>query len=40
MKGKFEININGMKAPVEKNGSFVLCPPPCLAEIAVEEFLK
>ncbi|GFH61163.1 hypothetical protein CTEN210_17639 [Chaetoceros tenuissimus] len=40
VKGKFERNIDGMKAPVVKFGSFVWCPPVFLAEVAVEELRK
>lgn len=40
VKEKFESNIDGMKLPVVKSGSFVWSPPPCLAEIAVEELRK
>jgi hypothetical protein len=40
VKGSFESNIDGVKLPVVKAGSFVWCPPPCLAEIAVEELRK
>jgi len=40
VKGSFERNIDGMKLPNISVGFFVWCPPPCLAEVAVEELRK
>ena len=40
VKGSFERNIDGMKLPEISAGSFIWCPPPCLAEVAVEELRK
>lgn len=37
---EFEINLDGVKLPKKKSGCFVWTPPPCLAEVALEELLK
>lgn len=40
VRGSFETNVDGVKMPKVKAGYFVWYPPPCLAEIAVEELRK
>ncbi|GFH55601.1 hypothetical protein CTEN210_12077 [Chaetoceros tenuissimus] len=37
---EFEINVDGIKLPRVRMGTFVWAPPPCLAEVAIEELRK
>ncbi len=37
---EFEVNVDGVKLPKMKTGCFVWSPPPCLAEVAIEELRK
>lgn len=40
LPNEFEINLDGIKLPRVRTGTFVWTPPPCLAEVAIEELRK
>ena len=39
-EGNWEVNIDGMKLPTLKTGTFIWSPPPCAGAAAVEELRK